>query len=170
MEQEGDEEIPVNKSNDLMTFDSESSDGTNEQIEEESQFKPENEDIEDEPKPDYNDKQVRFHSEVLDADENKLEPLKVKSEDSMDTEAPGELESDDAENSDGGEENDAKDESDKSDTGSNAEIPNVNMDSFDSAENNDNSMHNTTDDTERLEEEIIAPGEFYFGEEASTHF
>lgn len=34
----------------------------------------------EEPNPDYDIKQVRFHSEVLDADENKIEPLKNKGE------------------------------------------------------------------------------------------
>lgn len=70
-------------SKDLINFDSESNG-------EESDSKN---NVEEEPQPDYNEKQVRFHSEVLDADENKLEPLKIKTEEEIEAEGatqPGE--------------------------------------------------------------------------------
>lgn len=66
--------------NDLITFDSESNNVANGQWDNESETSAPDNEIEEEPQPDYNQKQVRFHTEVLDAGENKIEPLKVKSE------------------------------------------------------------------------------------------
>lgn len=79
LEGEPGEDSTINN-NDLITFDSVSNNETNGQWDNESEAAAPDNEIEEEPQPDYNQKQVRFHTEVLDAGENKIEPLKVKNE------------------------------------------------------------------------------------------
>ncbi|XP_053397067.1 cadherin-related tumor suppressor-like [Mercenaria mercenaria] len=176
-EQDGETETDasLSRNQDLITFDSESNGDTNEQMDDDNESKSPTDDTSEEPKPDYNEKQVRFHSEVLDADENKLEPLKVKNEDSEAMESPEVSATTDAETTDGDLAVDAK---------YNGDTPIIEPDSDTqlnmSIDKDEESSHiSVEEDSDRLEEEIESPqvpyieniqDEFYFGDMESTHF
>lgn len=139
---------------DLIRFGNENLDNANHADEEKESVTA------DEPNPDYDVKQVRFHSEVLDADENKLEPLKNKGEDFREDIVEPEFEQ-------------PVEEPD----GASTQVPEL---------QNDNEIvgdeaPKPSEDNDRLEEEMDSPGaevpyadqihdQFYFGDIESTQF
>ncbi|KAL4232758.1 long-chain fatty acid transporter fat1 [Mactra antiquata] len=151
------------KDSDLIHFDNEEVTDNNTNAEDDA---PESsiEDLEEEPNPDYDIKQVRFHTEVLDADENKIEPLKVKTEeieikeDNSDEAVVADTD-DEAVNN----ENDA-DDADMID----GSAVNVSQTSGYSSDNTSSGEHDTeiNENEDRLEEEK----DFYFETIESTQF
>lgn len=99
----------------------------------------------DEPQPDYNVKQVRFSGEVLDTDENKIEPLKEEKLKKQKKES---------------EESDSEAESSKED-GNNVP-PQIFFESDDNEEPNFKfpSDHMHMDESDRVDEEINSPTNF----------
>ncbi|KAK3585730.1 hypothetical protein CHS0354_020298 [Potamilus streckersoni] len=97
-----------------------------------------NENIQEEPLPDYNKKQVRFAHQVLDPDENKMTPLKHGNE-----------------KKDGGtkETSDATSEKRKDEHSSKHVVPPLDL----SNEDNDEPKLNVSDESGWLEEEINSP-------------
>ncbi|XP_052811856.1 cadherin-23-like isoform X2 [Mya arenaria] len=166
---------------DLITFESDSNKSDITETPDEPAGEPEDE----EPNPDYEIKAVRFNTEVLDADENKLQPLVDK--DSK-TSPPDET---DGENIESGNVNpdyentrlkvDASDEKFEEQTNEANEVSEPTEDDHNEAIEPDN-IQNTEDGDGEVEiDEIQSPnnklsehettfGEFYFGTEESTHF
>lgn len=97
----------------------------------------------DEPQPDYNVKQVRFSGEVLDTDENKIEPLK---EEKLKQKKESE-------------ESDSEAESSKEDS-SNIPPPPIFLESDDNDEPNFKFPSDHMDESDRVDEEINSPTNF----------
>ena len=152
--------VDSSRSDDLIHFDNSdtTSEGGKEQHDDTNDDKVDDE----EPNPDYDVKAVRFHTEVLDADENKLQPLKVKGEDGgsgHDT---------------SGEQQEDTDNTDKPNDDENTEaILDQSTEATNEDDDNTDGPSRHTGDGEKSEEEINSPdmkGQFYFAEEASTYF
>lgn len=156
----------ISRPNDLIDFDSDENDKAHKVSESEQN---ENKDEEDEPNPDYDIKAVRFHSEVLDADENKLQPLRVKEEETKQEEEQNDAADADGEGTDVSENTNYEEGEDDIDTTA-INDPDTHFD-----KDNQESEHEQdySADGEKTEEEINSPemnGQFYFAEEASTYF
>lgn len=116
----------------------------------------------EEPNPDYDIKAVRFHTEVLDADENKLQPLKIKEEEEPENE---QMEDGRNENIDSSKQHNETLDHNQSAHLVTPDISTTFKTSVDEDGTGDDNVQEDSTGGEKAEEEI----EFYFGEE-STHF
>lgn len=144
---------------DLIQFDGNSNGSGQSHQENTDTSKTVEEETEEEPNPDYDIKAVRFHTEVLDADENKLEPLRNKEEEQLEN---TEEDIDTSEKADS--DNEQNTQADAFDKTTDAPASLINDES-----EKDNLDEEIPADGERAEEEINSPN-FYFAEEVSTHF